>query len=217
MGRDGRERLLARGLNPNRVFITPPSVDVDRFVPAPDDAPRPYDVVTVGELIPTKQLDDFVRIVQLLRRRRPTLSAAVAGDGPLREQIRRAAERHGVAQTIDFLGPRTDIEHVYRSGRVFVLTSRHEGLSVAMSEAMASGLPVVVTNVGDLSDLVQDGRNGFLLPVGDVEGFAERIESLLQDRVAYDAFGRAARAAVIVHASVSRLTDVYREILVSSE
>ncbi|HEX6489827.1 MAG TPA: glycosyltransferase family 4 protein [Gaiellaceae bacterium] len=216
MGHRARQALVARGVDPARVFVTPPAVDVERFRPDPSARPL-YDLVSVGELIPTKRLNDFIGIVERLRARRPGLRAAVAGIGPLRDELVAEAERRGLAGSIDFLGFRADIEHVYRSGRVFVLTSRYEGLSVAMTEALASGLPVVVSDVGELRDLVEDGRSGRLLPVGDVAAFAAAIEELLGDERRYEQASAAARKSAVERASVPVLSAVYRRILAGPE
>jgi glycosyltransferase involved in cell wall biosynthesis len=97
---------------------------------------------------------------------------------------------------------------------VFVLTSRSEGLSVATAEAMACGLPAVVTDVGDMADLVREGRNGHLVGVGDAGGLAERIGGLLDDPDRYAAAAAAAREDAVAHAAVNRLRDLYRDLLV---
>ncbi len=213
MGSRGRSALIAHGVDGARVHITPPAVDVGRFTPAAPDAPRAYDLLTVGELIPTKRLSDFLQIVALLRDRQPALRAAVAGVGPLRADLVAEADRRGIGDAIDFLGLRVDIQEVYRSGCVFVLTSRYEGLSVAMTEAMASGLPPVVSDVGELRDLVEDGRNGFVVGVGDVAAFAERIGELLDDDSRRAEVAAAARDAAVSHASVPKVAEIYRRIL----
>jgi glycosyltransferase involved in cell wall biosynthesis len=165
-------------------------------------------------LIATKQYGDFVEIVARLRARRPGTRAAIAGEGPLLADLRAQAVRLGVADAIDFLGRRTDIESVYREARVYVLTSRHEGLSIAMSEAMACGLPAVVSDVGELRDVVHDGRNGHVVPVGEVDEFAAHIGGLLADDAAYAAASTAARDGVVAHQSVDRLSLLYRDVLV---
>ncbi|HWH55380.1 MAG TPA: glycosyltransferase family 4 protein [Gaiellaceae bacterium] len=214
MGTRGRAALIARGLEEARVHVTPPAVDVERFSPAAPDAPRAYDLVAVGELIPTKRVSDFLEIVARLRERRPALRAAVAGVGPLRAELVAEADRRGVGDAIDFLGLRADIQELYRSARVFVLTSRYEGLSVAMTEAMASGLPPVVSDVGELRDLVEDGRSGFVVGVGDVAAFVDRIGELLDDENRHAEVSAAARDAAVAHASVPKVAEIYRRILI---
>jgi glycosyltransferase involved in cell wall biosynthesis len=213
MGTRGRADLLSQGLDPQRVFVTPPAVDTERFSPASNGVPRSYDLVTAGRLIENKRLEDFIAIVRLLRQSNPGIRAAIAGTGPVEDELKREAERAGVAHAIDFLGLRLDIEDVYRAARLFVLTSVTEGLSVAMTEAMASGLPPVVTDVGDLRDLVDDGRNGHVLPVGDLRGFADRISGLLRDDNHRAAFAQEARRAAVNHAAVAKVSALYRRIL----
>jgi L-malate glycosyltransferase len=213
MGTGVRERLLAEGLDADRVVVTPPSVDADRFCPNGSVARR-YDIVTAGRLVPIKRLSDFIEVVRRLHETRPNIRAAIAGTGPLEVELRKQATAADLTHAIDFLGARTDIENVYRSARIFLLTSQSEGLSVAMTEAMASGLPAVVTDVGDLRDLVEDGVNGHLLPVGDVEGLTDRVAGLLDDDQRLGRASQAARRSVLDHSSVERLSAIYRRIFV---
>jgi L-malate glycosyltransferase len=214
MGRSERERLIALGLDPRRVAVTPPSVDCNRFSPPPRGAERPYDLVTVGDLIPRKRLHDFIALVARLRAERPSIRGAIAGGGPLEHELRRAAIGAGVADAVDFLGVRTDIDDVYRAGRLFVLTSRHEGLSVAMTEALACGIPAIVSDVGDLRDLVDDGRNGHLVATGDIDAFARHAAELLRDESRWEAASAAARRAARERASVEAVSAIYRSMLV---
>jgi len=214
MGTGGRDRLISAGLDAGRVVVTPPSIDTERYAPAPPEAKRPYAVVTVAQLIERKRLSDLLAAMARLRERRPDARAAIVGDGPLGPELRREAARLGVADAVDFLGRRPDVEEIYRASRVFVLTSRSEGLSVATAEAMACGLPAVVTDVGDMADLVREGRNGHLVAVGDAGGLAERVGGLLDDADRYAAAAAAAREDAVAHAAVDRLRDLYRDLLV---
>jgi L-malate glycosyltransferase len=212
MGSKARDRLLEAGVEPRRIFVTPPSVDTERF--SPNGVPTPaYDVLTAGRLVPIKRFDDYIAVISRLRERRPDIRAAISGTGPLEQDLRRRAKQAGVSDAIDFLGFRADIENVYRAARVFVLTSESEGLSVAMTEAMASGLPAVVTDVGDLGDLVEDSVNGYLLAVGDVDGIADRIARLLDDEHGLHCASDAARCAAVRHSGIEHLSSLYRRIL----
>ena len=83
--------------------------------------------------------------------------------------------------TVDVLGQRDDVDLIVRRSKVFVLTSRSEGLSIAMTEAMAAGAVPVVADVGELGDLVDPGRNGFLVEPRDTAAYARRIGALLAD------------------------------------
>jgi glycosyltransferase involved in cell wall biosynthesis len=215
MGSRARARLVAAGIDPDRVIVTPPAIDVDRFRPATDGSFR-YDLLTVGRLVDAKRLEDFVAVVAQVRSSRPDSRAAIAGAGPLELHLRAEASRLGVADAIDFLGLRDDVEEVYRMARVFVLTSAFEGVSVALGEALSSGLPAVVTDVGDLADLVHEGRNGSLRPVGDTSGIAAAVEALLEDQQLYRRASGAARE-VAASRSVPRIAELYERILFASD
>jgi L-malate glycosyltransferase len=212
MGARTRERLITAGLDPSRVIVAPPAIDVERFAPLPSGAPRRYDLMTAGRLVAPKRVHDFVAIVRRLKATIPTVRAAIAGAGPLETELREEASRQGVADAIDFLGSRRDIEDVYGSARVFVLTSAFEGFSVALSEALACGLPAVVTDVGDLRDLIVDGSNGSIRPVGDIDGLTAAVEAFLSDDRRYDRASKAARQAALER-SVPLMTMLYRNIL----
>jgi glycosyltransferase involved in cell wall biosynthesis len=211
MGSSARDDLVDRGVPAERVVALPASVDVDRF--ALCRGPARYDLVTASQLIPRKRLGEFLRAVALLRLQRPGIRAAVAGTGPLLGDLAAEARRLGVEDAVDFLGFVADIERVYAGTRVFVLTSRAEGLSIAITEAMAAGVPVVATDVGEVRDVVTPGRTGFLYEVGDVDALVQRVGRLLDDeRLRLDMGGAAAEVAAAV-SSRQRVTELNRTIL----
>jgi glycosyltransferase involved in cell wall biosynthesis len=120
-----------------------------------------------------------------------------------------------VADCIDFLGFRHDVEAIYASARVFVLTSESEGLPITMLEAMATGVPPVVPDVGEIGSVVRDGDSGFLFPAGDIQTLVERIETLLGDESLRHALGAAAARRVHEAASVEVVSREYRDLLSS--
>ena len=216
MGPQSRAALIERGVPPERVVIVPGGVDSQRFR-RPNGANPVYQLVTAGRLIPTKRTLDFVKAFARLMARRPDLKGAVLGDGPLEDAIRAEANRLGVDGAIEFLGFRHDIENVYAQSEIFVLTSRNEGLSLAMLEAMASGLTVVVSDVGEARVVVQDERSGYLFPVGDVDALVERLERLLDDAPLRARLGQAAEKEALRVAEYGRIAEAYRKILVEQD
>jgi L-malate glycosyltransferase len=103
----------------------------------------------------------------------------------------------GLEQNVTFAWHQENVESWLRRSRIFVLTSDSEGLSLSMMEAMMSGLPAVVSNVGDLGDLVQDGVNGFLVPRRSPQAFADCIVELLSDHEKLAAFSAAAHRSAL--------------------
>jgi glycosyltransferase involved in cell wall biosynthesis len=212
MGPSGRRELIAYGVSPDRVAVIPPAIETDRFKPA-SGVDRRYDVLTVGALFENKRAADLIRAAALLLPSHPRLRVAVVGTGPLELRLRRLADELGLGDVVDFLGFRDDVDALYTDAKVFALTSASEGLSIAMLEAMSSGLPVVVTDVGELGGFVRDGETGRLFQPGDVEGLAARLGELLDDGPRRAAIGAAAAAEVRARASVEVVSELYRSVL----
>jgi glycosyltransferase involved in cell wall biosynthesis len=213
MGEAGRRILLARGFDPDRVHVFPPSVDTERFRPSANgDAPE-YDILNIGALISRKRTADLLEAVARIRPRHPALRVAVLGEGPLEDDLRRRATALGVADCVDFLGFREDVEQLHARSGVFVLPAAFEGLPVAMLEAMASGLPPVMTDVGEIGWFIREGETGFLVPAGDVERLAGRLDELLADADTRSRVGAAAAEDVRARVSIEAISQRYRELL----
>jgi glycosyltransferase involved in cell wall biosynthesis len=196
-GSKAKAFLVGRGVRP--VTVITGSVTFPKNASVGE---RAYDLAFVGRLVSIKQPAQFVDVVANLRRLLPGVRAVVVGDGPLLSTIRKRAIALGVEQSIDFLGRREDVENILTRSKIFVLTSRSEGLSIAMAEAMAAGVVPIVANVGDLGDLVTDGVTGFLVTPDNVLEFVQRAALLLQDSELWACQSRAAREAASRHAGV---------------
>lgn len=185
-------RRNARGA---RCWIVPGGIAVARFTP-PTVSPE-FDLVVVARLVPVKRLDRFLCVIREVAVKRPDVSAVVLGDGPLRASLEAQARQLGVDSHIRFVGHQSDVTQWLRRARVFVLTSDSEGLALSLIEAMACGLPAVVSNVGDLADLVQDGSNGYLITDLIPSNFAGRIIELLRSPALLREFSAAARRSAL--------------------
>jgi glycosyltransferase involved in cell wall biosynthesis len=171
---------------------------------------RPIDLIFVGRLAPIKQPEQFVQIVERLARSRPSLRAMMIGAGPELDSLQREAARLGIRDHIEFLGYRNDVSEFLRQSKVFVLTSRSEGMSIALMEAMGCGVPSVVADVGELSDVVVSGVNGWLVQPNDVEGYVQRISELLDDPVRWQRLSNAAREAATELSSIENVARRWR-------
>ena len=211
MGSRARAALVAQGFDPERVVVLPASVDEGRF--SSGGGHRRWDMVTAVQLIGRKRVDEFLQVVANLRRERPGLRAAVAGRGPLLEDLKAEARRLGIEDAVDFLGFVTDVEMVYANARVFVLASQREGLSIAMTEAMAGGVPVVVSDIGEARDVVVHGENGFVYPLGDVDAMTDHVRTLLADEERWTRMSQAAVQAVRASSDRATIRAINREIL----
>lgn len=155
-----------------------------------------YDLILVGRLGPVKRVDLFLKAVKCLIERLPQTRAVVVGGGDLESSLRELAENLGVSRNVEFVGHQTDVMAWLCRARVFVLTSDSEGLSLALMEAMACGLPAVVSDVGELGELVTHGVNGYLVRERTGAAFAARIGQLLEDPALQARMSAAALAAV---------------------
>jgi glycosyltransferase involved in cell wall biosynthesis len=193
-GQEAVEYLRSRKLTPLPCVLVG-SVDCTRFTPGNHE--RTYDLITVSRLAEVKQLHHFLAIVKELKGHVAQVSGAIVGNGPLEEELKNQAAVLGVHDDVRFLGQTDNVESLLQRSRVFVLTSRSEGLSIALAEAMACGLPAVVSDVGELGQLVHNGVTGWRVPPGDIAAFSQRVLGLLQSPELWDHCSAAARRLAV--------------------
>lgn len=173
-------------------------------------------VGTVGNLTDKKAHDTLLAAFAATRARVPEAHLVIVGDGPLREKLETLASSLGVADHVTFAGSRGDVFELLPGFDVFALSSRHEGLPIALIEALASALPCVCTTVGGVPEVVVDGREGLLVPPADPEAFSSALAALLldPDQRAEMASRAAARGAVFgLRPSVAAVQAMYETLL----
>jgi glycosyltransferase involved in cell wall biosynthesis len=139
-------------------------------------------VLFVGSLLPVKGVHTWCRVAAAIAAHRPATRFVVAGDGPLRSEIERAAHDGPLSGRVTLLGrvPHAQLSNLYAQASVLLMTSRSEGFGRVAVEAHRHGVPVVGTNVGGLSDIVEEGRTGYLRAPDDVDGLAAAVEQILE-------------------------------------
>jgi sugar transferase (PEP-CTERM/EpsH1 system associated) len=210
------------GVAPGRISQIYNGVDAERFAPSPEPRVRPrgcpftepdlWLVGTVGRMQVVKDQVTLARAFARAATRGPRgarMRLVLAGDGPLRSQVEDVLAEGGVLDRVWFAGDRTDIPDVLRGLDCFVLPSRAEGISNAILEAMATGLPIVATRVGGTPELVDDGVTGRLVPPADPEAMALALEGYANDPDMARAHGSAAREAVLDRFSLARMVRDY--------
>lgn len=143
----------------------------------------------------------------------PTARLVVVGTGPREAELRSLAAGLGIASRTDFMGVRRDVPELLPGFDVACLSSVHEGVPIAIIEAMAAGLPVVATDCGAVRDLVSEDQTGFLVPVGDAMALAERLARLAGDPGLRAILGANARAVAERDFSVSATARGYEQLL----
>ncbi|HYE24088.1 MAG TPA: glycosyltransferase family 4 protein [Clostridia bacterium] len=164
-----------------------------------DGADRDFDVIFVGRLAPIKRVELLLRSLAEAKQTLPSLRAVIVGDGPLRGQLQQLSAELGLGDSVVFAGHQQDVGHWLSRARLFILTSQSEGLSLSMMEAMMAGLPVIVSNVGDLSDMVENGRSGYLVSDCVPQRFAGHIVELIGNTSRWQAFSAQARKTAMLY------------------
>jgi glycosyltransferase involved in cell wall biosynthesis len=215
---DLRDRLTREyGIPEHQITALPNGVDTDYFCPpgaaGPFCHPRPSPVVlAVARLVPDKDHDTLIRAFELVAARFPEVRLQMVGDGPRREALQRMIDRSPFADRISLSPGRMDLRPLLEESDIFVLSSHREGLPNVVLEAMASGLPVVATNVGGLPEVVKHGETGWLVPRGDISAMAAAIGGLLSDEASRVAFGRSGRKRAGEEYAISRMVQGHEEV-----
>jgi glycogen(starch) synthase len=206
--------LRADGVDPERIVTIPSGFDPSLFAAARGDVfpgvPRPR-IGYVGRLAPQKRVD---RLVEAFGRMREPASLVVVGDGPDRERV------HGLAAGLPRVHLSGFVEHtavpaVLASLDVLVLPSAYEEMGSVLTEAMASGLPVVANDVGGIPEVVRDGQTGLLVPPEDVAALAAALDRLAADpglRARLSAGARARAAEYAWPRLAARVAAVYARV-----
>jgi glycosyltransferase involved in cell wall biosynthesis len=199
-------------------------VDNTFFAAVADDVRRTKDArewklpenyfLYVGRLAPEKNVDGLLREFAAYRENGGTWSLVLAGDGPLRSELAQVAEHIGIADAVHFAGHKNSSGLVpyYAFAKCFVLPSRREPWGLVVNEAMAAGLPVIVSNrCGCAEDLVEDGENGFVFDPskdGQLAYAMTRIEE--RSAVALAAMGRSSRHIIARYSPETWANEVAR-------
>lgn len=178
---------LAKESSPDQSFtIIENGVDIRRFFP--DQAKRPESefIITPGasRMTERKGLHYLIEAVGRLVPKYPEIHLKIMGDGSAGPALKALAEEKGLKDNVTFLGriPREETAPYYQEASLFVLPSLNEGMSNAMLEALASGLPIVATPTGGTAELVIEGVNGMIVPEKSAQALADAIEPFLQNR-----------------------------------
>lgn len=153
-------------------------------------------VICVAELNKNKHQDLLIAMMSRLIKKVPAAKLLLVGRGPLKKQYKKQIERLDLEDHISLLGYREDIAQLLQMADAAVSASKREGLPVNVMEAMATRLPLVVTDCRGSRDLVNDGENGYIVGVNDAEGFSVRLEELYRSKDKVESFGKSSLASI---------------------
>ena len=199
------------------IRIIPNGIDTEKFHPSKKQSfTKPIQALTVGRLISRKRIDLLLAAVGRTKELGLDIQLNIAGEGNLMRPLQKLANELNVADRVSFMGrvPAERMPQLYRDNDIFVMSSDHEGMSNAMLEAMASGLPIITTRCEGVEELIAD--NGIIVEHPDRKDIAAAIRTLCQDRQAYNSFSAVSRkrAASFTWFSVTdRYIALYKKVI----
>lgn len=222
---DGVERSIKRHINQryySRLEVLYHGFDASRLVDDPDAigltrslvgvSEGDFLMVTVGNLRDQKDHATMIKALPVVLRQVESAHLLIVGDGPRRTNLEELARRLEVADSVTFLGPRSDAVAVVALANVFVMSSRQEGLPIALLEAMALERACVTTAVGGIPEVIVNGKSGLLVPPGDHDALARALVRVAREDSLSRNLGREAKSTVAslsIDVAAQRLVDVY--------
>jgi glycosyltransferase involved in cell wall biosynthesis len=225
----GKQRYIQVGaVPPHKIVYIPNGIDTSRFQPNPmvrqavreqlGCAPDAFVWLTVGRLEPVKNHLGLLSAFREVAAVHPNARLLIAGQGSLQAATEQRIVELGLADRVRLLGLRRDIPDLLNAADAFVLPSLWEGMPLTLLEASATALPIVATDVGGNSEVVLDGKTGYLVPPQEAKALTQamlRVMNLSEaDR---SAIGQAGRAHVVQNFDLERVVDrweaLYRELL----
>lgn len=213
-----RDDLVKIGIaSRDRFEVIRLGIDLDSRVANPGDrneerrqlgiGPERFVIGWVGRMTAVKQTDDLIDVLAAVREGGTDACLLLVGDGSERERLELRAKERGVARHVLFLGYQKHVANWYAVADAVVLTSLNEGTPVTIIEALAAERPVVATDVGGVADVVRDGIDGFLVPVGDTKAMAAKLIEIAADPALGERMASEGRKRVLERYSVERLVN----------
>ena len=209
------------GFRGGRIHIVENGIDFARYGPATDQAklrdrlglaPTRDVLIHVARQHPVKDQGTLLRGFAMAADDLTRLDLVLVGDGPQRAELTDLARSLGIAERVMFVGIQPNVADWLRAADAFALTSVSEAASLTLLEAMATGLPVIVTAVGGNPEIVRDGVEGLHFPRGDAAALAHGIRRLFRDRDFARQCGAAARSRVEAHYQLPQTVANYAKL-----
>lgn len=205
---------------PSKVAVILNGINTEIFTPPAISRSCSHAAVRIGivaRLAPEKDHQTLLQAVKLLSASDARFHVDIIGDGPLRKDLEAVVSNLGISAFVTFLGMKHDVHKLLRDLDIFVLSSTTEGISLTLLEAMSTELPVIATDVGGNSEVVDDGVTGFIVPPKAPEAMAEKLLLLMRNGQLRQRMGEAGRKRVLEHFSIMETTkkyeDLYRSVL----
>lgn len=162
--------------------VDPGNLKTELGIPKDD-----YVIIHISNFRKVKRISDIIDSFQLLTQQIPA-TLLLVGEGPEKEAMIKRVADIGLQAKVQFTGKRDDLPELLAISDVMFHLSEKEAFGLVLLEALACGVPSVATAIGGIPEVIEDGKNGFLVPVGDIQGVAEQAKTLLSDPTLYQSF-----------------------------
>ncbi len=201
------------GLDPQKAIVIRPAVDPEFFRPPAGERKHSdtFCITTTGALIWRKGHEYALQSIRALKSRGIKVQFNIVGNGPERDRVLFTIRDLELEAVVRLHGPKSPakVRELLQHSDVFLLSSLSEGISNAVLEAMACGVPVVTTDCGGMREAVEDGVEGFVVPVRDVDAMTEALATLWEDPQRRIQMGEAGRKRILLSFSLSRQVDQF--------
>ncbi len=212
------------GVSESRFLAILNGVDIDKFKPSEDSREKYRELLgltdgqfvigSVGRLVEVKNYPSLIKAFALFVKQQPNSKLLLTGDGPMRGELESLIKQLGVVDSVELLGRRDDIPELMNAYDVFVLPSFREGLSNTILEAMSTGLPAVVSNVGGSPEIVVEGKTGHLFEVDDTDKMAQLFKQFASDSGYLKKVSLQARTHVVDNYSLPIMVENYQNVYI---
>ncbi|MBN1224808.1 MAG: glycosyltransferase [Candidatus Aminicenantes bacterium] len=212
-----REKLIELNCDPKKIKIQRMGIDLEEFsyIERKEKPGKYIKLLTVGRLVEKKGHEYAIRALAKIVQKRENVEYTIAGDGPLKERLRSLVSELRMEKYIKFVGEveKNEILALYRQAHIFLLPSAtaqngdQEGIPVVLMEALASGLPAVSSYHSGIPELIEDGKNGLLVPEKDTAALAEVLAYLIENPQVWPAMGRQGREFIEDHHDCKKLNQ----------
>ena len=182
-GSDSMQYLLEKGIAKDKIFIPPNEFEIQNI--RVSNKKKIYDLIYIGNFVDVKDLPLWVDTVECVKKDVPNIKCIMVGDGKEFNSIKERIDSKGLGESIELAGRKSNVNEYIEKSKLLLMTSKSEGLPMVVVECMAYGVPAVVPNVGDIKDLVIEGKNGIIVNTRDSKKFAKEIINILRDEKRY--------------------------------
>ncbi len=178
---EGLKELARNTLNTKKIEVIHNGINMDEFPQKKeyrDDSNQPFNIITVSRLIKRKRIEDILHAVRILKEDKLNINLSIIGEGKSRNRLNKLSQTMKIAKKVHFQGyvPHEMVPEFYKEADVFILSSMNEGMSNTALEAISSGLPLILTQVGGTTELINN--NGFVVDIRAPKQIARAIKRL---------------------------------------